>query len=150
MHLFDPAGARIATGTARFATSVALDGRRGRVALITGAAGDIGRAVAHRLAQQGWSLALVDHPEAWSALDETRQRCTRLGAPTWIDTFDVTDAGEVERSVRACRERVGVPTALFNNAGYQGAFERIDRYPSADASASSRSTCSVRSRCSRR
>ena len=104
-----------------------------RVALITGAAGDIGRAVAHRLAEQGWSLALVDHPDAVVGLEETQQGCTSAGATTWIDTFDVTDADEAERSIRTCRNEVGAPTALFNNAGYQGAFERIDRYPPADA-----------------
>ena len=58
-----------------------------------------------------------------------------LGAAAWVDTFDVTDADGVERSVRACRDAIGVPTALFNNAGYQGAFERIDRYPHVDARA---------------
>jgi 2-dehydro-3-deoxy-L-rhamnonate dehydrogenase (NAD+) len=103
------------------------------IALVTGAAGDIGRAAARRLAQQGWSLALVDHPNVLDALDQTRHECATLGAPTWTDTFDVTDADGVERSVRACRDALGVPTALFNNAGYQGRFARVDRYPSDDA-----------------
>jgi NAD(P)-dependent dehydrogenase (short-subunit alcohol dehydrogenase family) len=104
-----------------------------RIALVTGAAGDIGRAAAHRLAQQGWSLALVDHPKMLEALEETRRDCEALGPPVWIDAFDVTDPAGVERSVRACRDTIGVPAALFNNAGYQGTFERIDRYPHVDA-----------------
>jgi len=103
------------------------------IALITGAGGDIGRAVACRLGQDGWSLALVDHPSAGVALAHTQQLCATLGSTTWVDTFDVTDADGVERSVRACREALGVPTALFNNAGYQGRFARVDRYPSDDA-----------------
>jgi NAD(P)-dependent dehydrogenase (short-subunit alcohol dehydrogenase family) len=107
------------------------DGRS--IALITGAGGDIGRAAACRLGQDGWTLALVEHPDAGEALEQTRQLCATLGATTWVDTFDVTDVDGVERSVQACREALGVPTALFNNAGYQGRFERIDRYPSDEA-----------------
>lgn len=103
------------------------------LALITGAAGDIGRATARRLAEQGWSLALVDHPSVRDALDSTGRDCVGLGATTWIDTFDVTDAEEVEQSVHMCCDMVGVPTGLFNNAGYQGQFQRVDRYDYGDA-----------------
>ena len=101
--------------------------------MITGAAGDIGRAAALRLADKGWSLALVDHPAASVGLNETDHACTALGATTWVDAFDVTDAHEAEHSINRCREAIGVPAALFNNAGYQGAFARIDRYPHSDA-----------------
>ena len=31
--------------------------------------------------------------------------------------------------MRGVRDTIGAPTALFNNAGLQGTFERIDRYP---------------------
>jgi NAD(P)-dependent dehydrogenase (short-subunit alcohol dehydrogenase family) len=103
------------------------------VALITGAGGDIGRATARRLAEQGWSLALVDHPSVRDALDSTRRECVGLGATVWIDTFDVTDADAVEQSVHSCRDAVGVPTGLFNNAGYQGQFQRVDGYDHDDA-----------------
>ena len=103
------------------------------LALITGAAGDIGRATACRLAALGWSLALVDYPSVLQALQETQHRCVVQGAQAWIDAFDVTDADAVQLSVQACRDAVGVPTGLFNNAGYQGTFERIDRYSSVDA-----------------
>jgi NAD(P)-dependent dehydrogenase (short-subunit alcohol dehydrogenase family) len=104
-----------------------------RIAFITGAGGDIGRAAARRLGQDGWALALVDHPSAAEALGETRHACAEFGVPVWLDTFDVTDPADVARSVDACRETFAVPTALFNNAGYQGHFERIDRYPHDDA-----------------
>jgi NAD(P)-dependent dehydrogenase (short-subunit alcohol dehydrogenase family) len=103
------------------------------IALVTGAAGDIGRAAARHLAHRGWSLALVDHPNMLGALDDTREQCAALGAPAWSDAFDVTDAAGVERSLDACCAELGVPTALFNNAGWQGTFERVDRYPHHDA-----------------
>jgi NAD(P)-dependent dehydrogenase (short-subunit alcohol dehydrogenase family) len=103
------------------------------IALVTGAAGDIGRAAARRLAQQGWSLAVVDHPSVLGALDGTLEQCAALGVPAWSGAFDVTDPAGVERFLDTCRDALGVPTALFNNAGYQGTFERIDRYPHHDA-----------------
>ena len=43
----------------------------GAVALITGAAGDIGRATAFVLADRGWRLALTDHPRAADELART-------------------------------------------------------------------------------
>jgi NAD(P)-dependent dehydrogenase (short-subunit alcohol dehydrogenase family) len=104
--------------------------REARIVLITGAAGDIGRATAHRLADRGWTLALVDHPSTTDALAEA---AAAIDGPVWTDTFDVTDRDSVERSVGACRGALGTPTALFNNAGYQGRFDRIDRYPHDDA-----------------
>ena len=103
------------------------------VALVTGAAGDIGRATALVLAQRGWALALGDHPEAGTALAVTAGRCADLGAVVWTDSFDVTDADAVIRSTARCREALGAPTGLFNNAGLQGAFRRVDRYPLDDA-----------------
>jgi NAD(P)-dependent dehydrogenase (short-subunit alcohol dehydrogenase family) len=42
---------------------------------VTGAAVDIGRAVAALLAARGWKLTLVDHPAALDGLDETMRAC---------------------------------------------------------------------------
>ena len=101
--------------------------------MITGAGGDIGRAVALLLAERGWSLALVEHPAATDALESTCAECVRVGADAWTGTFDVTDAVAVAASVAAMVAAIGPPAALFNNAGYQGAFAPIDRYPLDDA-----------------
>jgi NAD(P)-dependent dehydrogenase (short-subunit alcohol dehydrogenase family) len=102
------------------------------IALITGAGGDVGRATACRLGQEGWSLALVDHPSRRGARDENAQLCATLGTPSWTDNLDATDADGVGRSVRA-RRRARRADGLINNAGYQGRFERIDRYRYGDA-----------------
>jgi NAD(P)-dependent dehydrogenase (short-subunit alcohol dehydrogenase family) len=91
--------------------------------LVTGAAGDIGTAIAEVLAQRGHGLALADHPDV-ERLDEL---CRRLGAE--CVTFDVTD----EAAVTAAVEGLGPLGGLVNNAGYQGVFTPVDRYPLEDA-----------------
>jgi len=92
--------------------------------LVTGAAGDIGTAIAEVLAQRRHRLALADHPDAGAQLDEL---CRRLGAE--CVTFNVTD----EAAVTAAVERLGSLGGLVNNAGYQGVFTSVDRYPLEDA-----------------
>jgi NAD(P)-dependent dehydrogenase (short-subunit alcohol dehydrogenase family) len=92
--------------------------------LVTGAAGDIGTAIAEVLARRGYELVLADHPDASERLDEV---CGRLGAQR--ATFDVTD----EAAVAAAVDGVGPLGGLVNNAGYQGVFTSVDLYPLEDA-----------------
>jgi len=92
--------------------------------LVTGAAGDIGTAIAEVLAERGHTLVLADHPTASERLGEL---CVRLDADRV--TFDVTD----EAGVTAALNGLGPLSGLVNNAGYQGRFAPIDRYPLDDA-----------------
>lgn len=103
----------------------------GRPVVVTGAAGDIGRAAAITLAARGWRVALCDHPSAAAALEETAASCGDSAA--WAATFDVTDAAATAAAVERCVAELGPPGGLFNNAGVQGAFVPIDRYPLDDA-----------------
>ncbi len=98
------------------------------VAFVTGAAGDIGRATSVRLAERGWSIAATDHPSAAADLATTVASCASVGAATWSATFDVTDTETIAVAVQQCRAELGPPRALFNNAGVQGSFDRVDRY----------------------
>jgi NAD(P)-dependent dehydrogenase (short-subunit alcohol dehydrogenase family) len=97
--------------------------------LVTGAAGNIGRAIAEMLARRGHRLALADHPSGSAGLNETVDACRRLGADAEGVTFDVTEEAEVARAIGA----LGPLGGLVNNAGYQGMFTSIDRYPIDDA-----------------
>jgi NAD(P)-dependent dehydrogenase (short-subunit alcohol dehydrogenase family) len=105
----------------------------GRVAFVTGAAGDIGRATTIELAERGWSIAVTDHPSAAHELDATVSACGAVGAATWSATVDVTDNDAIVAAVQRCRAEFGAPRALFNNAGVQGSFDRIDRYSMSEA-----------------
>lgn len=107
----------------------------GRVALVTGAAGDLGRATAVRLAGAGATLVLCDLPTSAEQLAETGRRCAAAGhqgsTPAEL-TFDVTDHDAVAEAIGSATNAVGPPDAVFNNAGYQGAFANLVDYPADD------------------
>jgi NAD(P)-dependent dehydrogenase (short-subunit alcohol dehydrogenase family) len=92
--------------------------------LVTGAAGDIGTAIAEALAQRGHGVVLADHPDAGARLDELGRR---LDAESVM--FDVTNESEVTAAVHD----LGSLGGLVNNAGYQGVFAPVENYPLDDA-----------------
>jgi len=112
-----------------------MNGFSGRCALVTGAAGDIGRAVAARLASEGASIALADHGSAHVKLLEAREACLRLGTSPQIEMieFDVSDENEVADALGQMAPTLGIPTLVFNNAGIQGDFVPVQNYPISDA-----------------
>ena len=97
--------------------------------LVTGAAGDIGRAVAEELAGAGCDLALADLPAAADALEQTAELSRVRGAGVTTVCFDVTDDTAVDAAIVAA----GPLDGLVNNAGYQGVFVPTQDYPLDDA-----------------
>jgi NAD(P)-dependent dehydrogenase (short-subunit alcohol dehydrogenase family) len=82
----------------------------GRVGLVTGGGGGIGRAIARRLAQDGMTVAVLDRD------GETAQQTAReLGG--FAVTADVTAPDEVAGAVDAVLARFGMIDVLVNNAG---------------------------------
>ena len=85
----------------------------GAVAVITGAASGIGRALAHEFALHGGQLALADVNVA--GLEETRKLLGSVNARTY--TVDVSDSAAVEGFAQRIEKDFGRASVLINNAG---------------------------------
>lgn len=89
-----------------------------KVAIVTGAAGGIGRATALRLAQEGARVTIGDIDAAGSA--ETAVMIEKQGGRALAITTDVTVPSLVERMVRETVAAFGRLDILVNNAGVLG------------------------------
>ena len=87
----------------------------GGVALVTGAAGGIGRGVALALAKRGAHLALLDRREP--ALAETKALVEAQGVRASTHVVDMTDAAAIEETPAAVAAAHGRLDILVNNAG---------------------------------
>jgi NAD(P)-dependent dehydrogenase (short-subunit alcohol dehydrogenase family) len=87
----------------------------GKVALITGGASGIGRALAEELARRGAEVVLADRQ---TTLAEEVARAIRGGGGTAeVAELDVRDAAAFRRVALETRRRSGHVDYLFNNAG---------------------------------
>jgi NAD(P)-dependent dehydrogenase (short-subunit alcohol dehydrogenase family) len=101
----------------------------GKVAVITGAGGGIGRAVAARLAAEGASLVLVDR--AAGSLKDSYAAVERAGATALAVDADVSRWEDAERYTAAAAERFGGVDLFFNNAGILGDVGPLTEYSEA-------------------
>jgi NAD(P)-dependent dehydrogenase (short-subunit alcohol dehydrogenase family) len=95
---------------------------KGRVAVVTGSANGIGRAIATALAAEGMSLVLADI-EA-EAVQLAAKQLEASGAAAHGVTTDVSDAESVDALAQAALERFGAVHVLCNNAAVAGQFGR--------------------------
>ncbi len=92
---------------------------QGKVAIITGAGGGIGRETALRFVAEGASVVAVDLPGV--DLEETARLVEGAGGTCLAVAADVTDETQVAAYVEAAIARFGGVDALINNAGIEGA-----------------------------
>lgn len=88
----------------------------GKTALVTGAGGDIGRAISIALAAAGADVALHDRHRS-DALLRAAQCVAKAGRRAVVVTGDVRDAGAVAKFVDSVIGAFGTLDILVNNAG---------------------------------
>src|SRR5512138_1898561 len=87
----------------------------GRVALVTGAARNIGRAIARSLAAGG-AAVMVNARTSRAQAEETVAMIEKAGGTAALHIGDVTDPGQVAALVDATVKRFGRIDVLVNNA----------------------------------
>jgi 3-oxoacyl-[acyl-carrier protein] reductase len=87
----------------------------GKVALVTGGAGGIGRAIARVLADEGADIGIVD--KNMEGAKSTADEIGRLGVRTASAGADVSDEAQSEAAFAAVTKTLGDIDILCNNAG---------------------------------
>lgn len=95
-----------------------------KTAVITGAAGGIGKELARRMAQRGVNLVLVDLNE--DALKAVVQELNLDDANSLIVTADVSKEEDVQNYVNKAVEKFGTIDYFANNAGIEGPMGLIE------------------------
>ncbi|TCC01583.1 SDR family NAD(P)-dependent oxidoreductase [Kribbella soli] len=93
-------------------------------AVVTGAGGSLGRAIALRLAQDGYGVALLDLPG--DGLDESEAELKATGHPHAALPIDLRDAAALVRTIAAAEETLGPLDVLVNNAAIYPAKPFLD------------------------
>ncbi len=95
-----------------------------QVAVVTGAASGLGRAIAHRFAKQGMRVTLWDVDLAGA-----ERIAGEIGASAKAFAVDVTDTRSVRGAWSATKAALGTPSILVNSAGILGPSAGIASYP---------------------
>lgn len=102
----------------------------GQVALVTGATGGLGQAIALAYAQHGASLVLSDRDDA--ALRDIAARCASLGGAVRTVVADLSVPAQVQALAEQARTAFGRIDLLVCNAGMQGPAGPLLEVPTED------------------
>ncbi len=104
-----------------------MNGLAGRVAIVTGAGGGIGREICLRLAQEGACIALFDVNK--SAAEAVAGVVQQQGAVCSVHAIDISDYDAVGKAVTEVLKIHGKVDALVNNAGWDQAMPFVETSP---------------------
>lgn len=95
-----------------------MDLLKNKLALVTGAGGGLGSAIAHGFAREGARVVVADIDTERAAA--TAASIVAMGGQAWSETLDVTNREGTQRFAKALTERLGPIDILVNNAGISG------------------------------
>ncbi|HEX6031244.1 MAG TPA: SDR family NAD(P)-dependent oxidoreductase [Tepidiformaceae bacterium] len=98
-----------------------------KAGVVTGAGGDIGRAVCEHLAARQVAMLCVDRDEA--SVRATAEACVKAGAEAEWMVADVTVEGDASAYASKARSLWGEANFFFNNAGIEGVEAPLLSYP---------------------
>ncbi|KAH7392866.1 3-oxoacyl-reductase [Pyrenochaeta sp. MPI-SDFR-AT-0127] len=87
----------------------------GKIAVVTGAARGIGKAIAESLAKTGADVALLDLDAERQA--DTKAACEKISVKAYTYACDVTDYARCEEVFKQINKDLGAINVLVNNAG---------------------------------
>jgi 2-hydroxycyclohexanecarboxyl-CoA dehydrogenase len=93
-------------------------GLSGRVAIVTGGASNIGRAISHELAKENAIVAIFDRDGAMAT--RTAKEITAVGGRATTYTVDLTDVDATAAATSAVEADLGPVAVLVNNVGWNG------------------------------
>jgi NAD(P)-dependent dehydrogenase (short-subunit alcohol dehydrogenase family) len=92
----------------------------GKIAVVTGGANGIGRAIAETFVDEGASVVIADIDD-----DTGKALADRLGAAAFFAHADVADTDDLEGAVEQAVDRFGALHVMVNNAGIASSFRRL-------------------------
>jgi len=99
---------------------------RDKIALVTGSANGIGRAIAVKLAQEGADVVVNDIPSQQERARAVSEEIKSIGRDSMVVLADVSKTDEVNRMAASVLKRFGHLDILVNNAGFARPVQVVD------------------------